>query len=53
MSEDHKLGLIFLRKVDLLYVYMRTLVRLKYITSADFIVPNETESEPQLMGFHL
>ena len=53
MEADPILGPIFLSKINLAYAYTCIWVLLKYITSMRFLIPKETDSKPQLVGFHL
>ena len=53
MASYHRLGPAFLSKVDITDTYMIIWDQLNNITSVEFITPKETDSEPQLVGFHL
>ena len=52
LEADHKLGQTFLSKFDLDDTYMHIWVWFD-IPYVDFLVPKETNSEPQLVGFNL
>ena len=53
LTAEHRLGPTLLGKVDLADAYMCIWVRLNDITFVAFLVPKYTNSEPQLVTFHL
>ena len=47
------LGLVYLSMVDLSDAYTLIWLRMEYMPSVAFLVPNKTPTDPQLVGFHL
>ena len=51
LSSDLRLGLVYLRKVDLADAYMRLWVKMEDVPSVAFLIPNKNPSDPQMVGF--
>ena len=53
LSEDPRLGSVYLSKLDLADAYMHLWVSLENVSFTDFLIPNNMQEAPQLVGFHL
>ena len=53
LMADPMLGPVYLGKVDLADAYMRIWVRLGDTPSEAFLIPRKTQTDEQLVGFHL
>ena len=53
LTADPRLGPVYLSKVDFLDAYMRLWVRMEYVRSFTFLIPNKNTSDTQLVVFHL
>ena len=50
---DPRLEPVYLSKLDLANTYMRLWVRMRDLPSVTFLIPKETPSYQDLVGFHL
>ena len=53
LNSNPRLGLVYLSKVDLADAYMRLCVRMEDKLSLAFLIPKNTPSYTQQVGFHL
>ena len=53
LSSDPRLGLVYLRKVDLADAYMRLWVKMEDVPSVAFLIPKKNPSDTQLVEFHI